>query len=248
VIESRAVALKTAKELKRITSELKVPFIFKASYDKANRSSGKSFRGVGIEKGLKILAEIKKQAGVPVLTDVHSAKEAERAAKYVDVLQIPAFLCRQTDLISAAASTGRMINVKKGQFLSPVEIKNIIKKIEAKRNRKIIITERGFTFGYNNLVVDLKAISLMKKYGYPVVIDATHAVQRPGGGGDKSSGDREFVEAIARGAVASGASGVFMEVHPDPKRAKSDKDTQIPLKSVKRILKKLKSVYEVVNS
>lgn len=247
VIENEKMAFHTAGELKKICLRLNIPFIFKASYDKANRTSAKSFRGPGIKKGLQVLADIKKELGIPVLTDVHDIPEVKIAAKVVDILQIPAFLCRQTDLVTAAARTGRTINIKKGQFLSPFEIENIIKKVEATGNKKIILTERGFSFGYNNLVVDLRSIAYMKKTGYPVVIDATHSVQRPGGAGDRSSGDREYIEAIAKGAVAAGASGVFMEVHPNPAKALSDKDTQYPLDKAARLLYELKKIYIAAN-
>jgi 2-dehydro-3-deoxyphosphooctonate aldolase (KDO 8-P synthase) len=241
------MAFSIAAELKKICQRLNIPFIFKASYDKANRTSAKSFRGPGIKKGLQILADIKKKLNVPVLTDVHSLDEVKAAAGTADILQIPAFLCRQTDLVTAAARTGRAINIKKGQFLSPFEMENIIRKIEAAGNKNIFLTERGFSFGYNNLVVDLKSIAYMKKTGYPVVIDATHSVQRPGGAGDRSGGDREYIEAIAKGAVAAGASGVFMEVHPNPAKALSDKDTQYPLDKIAKLLYELKKIYIAAN-
>jgi len=237
----------TAEKLKEITSFLSVPFVFKASYDKANRSSSKSYRGAGLAQGLKILEKVKRKFKVPVLTDVHSAQEAKEAGRTADIIQIPAFLCRQTDILAAAAKTGRMVNVKKGQFLSPYEVKNIIEKLTSAGNNRILLTERGFSFGYNNLVVDMKSIAIMKKTGYPVIIDATHAVQKPGGAGDRSGGEREFVEAIAKGAVAAGANGLFLEVHPDPKNALSDKETQYPLDSVMTLLYKVKEVYEAVN-
>jgi 2-dehydro-3-deoxyphosphooctonate aldolase (KDO 8-P synthase) len=248
IIENAAMAMKTAAELKVICGRLGIPFIFKASYDKANRTSVASFRGPGIKKGLKILADIKKKLGVPVLTDVHDIPEVKLAAKVADILQIPAFLCRQTDLVVAAARTGRIINIKKGQFLSPFEVENVIRKVETAGNRNILLTERGFSFGYNNLVVDLKSIAYMKKTGYPVVIDATHSVQRPGGAGDRSGGDREYIEAISKGAIAAGASGVFMEVHPNPAKALSDKDTQYPLDKAAKLLYELKKIYIAANS
>ncbi len=236
-----------AEALGEITSNLGIPFIFKASYDKANRTSIKSFRGVGIDKGLKILSGIRKAYGIPVLTDVHSPEEVKKAAQNVDVLQIPAFLCRQTDLIVAAAKSGAIVNIKKGQFLSPQEMGNIIKKAEGAGNKNLMLTERGFTFGYNNLVVDLKSIAHMKTLGYPVIIDATHAVQRPGGAGDKSAGERQYVEAIAKGCVAAGANGVFMEVHPNPEKALSDRDTQYSLDKIEELLGTLLDVYKAVN-
>jgi 2-dehydro-3-deoxyphosphooctonate aldolase (KDO 8-P synthase) len=242
------MAFKTAVALKEICGRLNIPFIFKASYDKANRTSAKSFRGPGIKKGLKILGDIRKKLKIPVITDVHDVSEVKLAAKIADVIQIPAFLCRQTDLVLAAARTGKVINIKKGQFLSPFEVENIIRKVEATGNNKILLTERGFSFGYNNLVVDLKSIAYLKNTGYPVVIDATHSVQRPGAAGDRSGGDRQYVEAIAKGAVAAGASGVFLEVHPNPAKALSDKDTQYPLDKAARLLYELKKIYIAANS
>jgi len=247
VIENEKMAVKIAAELKKVCEYSGVPFIFKASYDKANRSSGSSFRGQGMDKGLKILNKIKNELKIPVLTDVHDASQAVKAGKIADVLQIPAFLCRQTDLLTACARTGRAVNVKKGQFLSPFEIHNIIKKIELAGNKNILLTERGFSFGYNNLVVDLRSIAYMKKTGYPVIIDATHSVQRPGGEGDRSGGDREYIETIAKGAVAAGANGVFMEAHHDVKNALSDRDTQYPLDKVSGILALLKEIFEAAN-
>lgn len=247
VIENKKMVFLIALELKKITDELKIPFIFKASYDKANRSSIKSFRGVGIKKGLKILVDVKEKLGIPILTDVHTEKEVDMVKKVVDVIQIPAFLCRQTDLILQAAKTKKTINIKKGQFLSPFEIKNIIEKIKSVKNENILLTERGFSFGYNNLVVDMKSIAIMKKSGFPVIIDATHSVQKPGGAGNKSSGEREFVETIAKAAIAAGANGVFMEIHHDIKNALSDKDTQIPVNKVKSLLIKLKNIFNATN-
>jgi 2-dehydro-3-deoxyphosphooctonate aldolase (KDO 8-P synthase) len=246
MIEDEKMAFKIASALKEITWELRIPFIFKGSYDKANRTSIKSYRGPGIEKGLRILDKVRQKFGVPIITDVHSPEEAAAAGKVADVLQIPAFLCRQTDLIVAAAKTGRPVNIKKGQFLSPYEVGNIVKKAESAGNNNIMLTERGFSFGYNNLVVDLKSIAIMKKTGYPVIIDATHSVQRPGGAGDQSGGDREFVETIAKGAVAAGANGVFLEVHHDVANAMSDKETQYPLDGAKKLLEKLKNIFETV--
>ncbi len=246
MLENEKMAFQTAGALKEITSGLKIPFIFKASYDKANRTSIKSFRGPGIEKGITILSKIRKDLKIPVMTDVHDKFEAKEVGKFVDVLQIPAFLCRQTDLLVAAAKTGKAVNIKKGQFLSPYEIDNVIVKMEETGNKNIMLTERGFSFGYNNLVVDLKSIAYMRKSGYPVIIDATHAVQRPGGAGTSSGGEREYVDTIARGAVAAGASGVFMEVHPNPEKALSDKETQIALSKIENILIKLSEVFDVV--
>lgn len=247
VIENEKMAFETAEKLIEITGRLGIPFVFKASYDKANRSSIGSFRGPGIKKGLALMAKIRKALNVPVLTDVHETKDVAETAKAVDILQIPAFLCRQTDLVVAAAKTGKIVNIKKGQFLSPFEMDNIIKKAASTGNKEIMLTERGFSFGYNNLVVDLKSIAYMKNTGYPVVIDATHSVQRPGGAGDRSGGDREYIEPIAKGAVAAGAQGVFMEVHPNPKKAMSDKDSQYALDKVEPVLRKLKQIYDLVN-
>lgn len=247
VIENEKMVFLIAEKLKETTEKLKIPFIFKASYDKANRSSIKSFRGIGLKNGLKILNKIKEKLNVPVLTDVHETKNVNEVAKIVDVLQIPAFLCRQTDLIVECAKTGKAINIKKGQFLSPYEIFNIVQKVESAGNKNIILTERGFSFGYNNLVVDMRSIVIMKKTGYPVVIDATHSVQRPGGAGDKSSGDREFIKPLASAAIAAGANGVFLEVHHNVKNALSDKDTQYPLDKVENLLYKLKDIFEITD-
>ncbi|MEI7541721.1 MAG: 3-deoxy-8-phosphooctulonate synthase [bacterium] len=247
VIENEKMAFLIAEKLKEITQRLGMPFVFKASYDKANRTSLGSFRGPGIKKGLNLMAKIKEKLSLPVLTDVHETKDVVQTAKVVDILQIPAFLCRQTDLIVAAAKTGKIINIKKGQFLSPFEMDNIIQKALSTGNKEIMLTERGFSFGYNNLVVDLKSIAYMRKTGYPVIIDATHAVQRPGGAGNRSGADREYIDTIARGAVAAGATGVFMEVHPNPKKALSDKDSQYALDKVEPVLRKLKEIYDLVN-
>ncbi len=247
IIENERMAFFIAEKLKKITEELKIPFIFKSSYDKANRSSLKSFRGLGLKKGIKILEKIKKELKVAILTDVHEVNEVKFVSDIVDVLQIPAFLCRQTDLILQAAKTGKAINIKKGQFLSPGEIFNIIKKVESTGNKNILLTERGYSFGYNNLVVDMRSIDIMKESRYPVIIDATHSVQRPGGAGDKSSGDRKFIPIIAKSAIAAGANGIFMEVHHDVKNALSDKDTQYPLNEVKKLLTKLKDIFKTVN-
>jgi len=219
VIENEKVVLETAMSLAAITRELGIPYIFKSSYDKANRSSITSFRGLGIKEGLAILKKVKDEVGIPVLTDIHDIHEAPRAAEIVDVLQIPAFLCRQTDLLVEAAKTGRVVNVKKGQFLSPWEIGNVVKKLEESGTNKILLTERGTTFGYNNLVVDMRSFPIMREFGYPVVFDATHSVQLPGGGGTHSSGQRQFIAPLARSAAAAGCDGFFMEVHPTPETA-----------------------------
>jgi 2-dehydro-3-deoxyphosphooctonate aldolase (KDO 8-P synthase) len=239
VIEDAGLVMETAKELKRITGELKLPFIFKSSYDKANRSSGHSFRGPGIKDGLKILDRVREQVGVPILSDVHSAEEATEAGKVLDVLQIPAFLCRQTDLLVAAARTGKVVNVKKGQFLAPWDMANVVQKIEEAGNRRILLTERGASFGYNNLVTDFRALPIMRRLGYPVIFDATHSVQLPGGAGTRSSGQREFVAPLARGAVAVGCEGLFMEVHPNPDKALSDGPNMVPLAEVRGLLEQI---------
>jgi 2-dehydro-3-deoxyphosphooctonate aldolase (KDO 8-P synthase) len=239
VIESEQLVLETAQRIAEIARALNIPYIFKSSYDKANRSSGTSFRGPGLKDGLAILQKVKQQVGVPVLTDVHSEDEATEAGTVVDVLQIPAFLCRQTDLLLAAAKTGRVVNVKKGQFLSPGEMSNVVAKLEESGNRRIILTERGTTFGYNNLVVDMRALPIMRKFGYPVVFDATHSVQLPGGEGTKSAGQREFVTPLACAAAAAGCDGFFMEVHPDPDHALSDGPNMVPLHDLKKLLDRL---------
>lgn len=239
VIESEPLVLDTAFQIAEIAKEVGFPFIFKCSYDKANRSSIHSFRGLGIDEGLSILQEVKEKVQVPVLTDVHSVEEATTAGKIVDVLQIPAFLCRQTDLLIAAAKTGKVVNVKKGQFLSPWDMENVIHKLEESGTKKIVLTERGASFGYNNLVVDMRSLPVMRGLGYPVVFDATHSVQLPGGGGTKSSGQREFIVPLARAAAAAGCDGFFMEVHPDPDSALSDGPNMVPLKKLKELLQQL---------
>jgi 2-dehydro-3-deoxyphosphooctonate aldolase (KDO 8-P synthase) len=240
VVESRELQVDVAGKLKEICTAVGIPFIFKSSYDKANRSSGKSFRGLGIDEGLKILGEVKKQVGVPVLTDVHAEDEVKPAAAVVDVLQTPAFLCRQTDFIHAAASAGRAVNIKKGQFLSPQEMKNVVDKAkEASGEENILVCERGFSFGYGNLVSDMRSLAIMRDTGCPVVFDATHSVQLPGGQGTASGGQREFIPVLARAAVASGISGLFMETHPDPARAKSDGPNAWPLGMMQGLLETL---------
>ena len=246
VIESREMAIDIAGVLKEITAQLGLPFVFKASYDKANRSSGKSFRGLGRERGLAILAEVKARVGVPVLTDIHDIEEIAEVAAVVDVLQTPAFLCRQTDFIHAAASAGRPVNIKKGQFLSPWEMKNVVDKARAAALAadpaaldNILVCERGASFGYNNLVSDMRSLAVMRETGCPVVFDATHSVQQPGGMGDRSGGQREFVPVLARAAVAAGVAGVFMETHPDPEHALSDGPNAWPLKRMRELLETL---------
>jgi 2-dehydro-3-deoxyphosphooctonate aldolase (KDO 8-P synthase) len=240
VVESRELQVETAGRLKEMTARLGLPFIFKSSYDKANRSSGKSFRGLGMEQGLQILAEVKRQVGVPVLTDVHEEDEVRPAAEVVDVLQTPAFLCRQTDFIRAAAAAGRPVNIKKGQFLSPQEMKNVVDKArEASGKDNILVCERGFSFGYGNLVSDMRSLAIMRDTGCPVVFDATHSVQLPGGQGTASGGQREFIPVLARAAVASGIAGLFMETHPDPARALSDGPNAWPLNMMQGLLETL---------
>jgi 2-dehydro-3-deoxyphosphooctonate aldolase (KDO 8-P synthase) len=247
VLESEEFAWKMARALAEITRELGVPFIFKASYDKANRTSVKSARGPGLKEGCRVLAAIGKEFGVPVTTDVHSPGEAEQAAEWIDLLQIPAFLCRQTDLIQAAAETGRAVNVKKGQFLAPWDMKNIGGKLRAFGCERFVFTERGTTFGYNNLVADMRSLYWMREMGYLAVFDATHSVQRPGGGGDKTSGDGVLAPVLARAAVAAGVDGVFIETHEDPAVALSDGPNQIPLAQIPALLNNLKQIHALVS-
>src|SRR3989475_1936850 len=240
VVESRHMALDTASTLKEICKGLDVPFIYKSSYDKANRSSSKSYRGLGMSKGLEILAEVKKKVGVPVLTDVHDKDDIAEVAATVDVLQTPAFLCRQTDFIHAVAAAGRPVNIKKGQFLSPAEMKNVVDKArEASGKDNILVCERGASFGYNNLVSDMRSLAIMRETGCPVVFDATHSVQLPGGQWTSSGGQREFVPVLARAAVASGIAGLFMETHPDPAKALSDGPNAWPLGMMQGLLETL---------
>jgi 2-dehydro-3-deoxyphosphooctonate aldolase (KDO 8-P synthase) len=239
VIESEAHAMSMAEQLGAITGELGVPYIFKASYDKANRSSGSSFRGPQLEEGLRILDRIKKRTGLPILSDVHDISQVGPAAEVCDILQIPAFLCRQTDLLLAAGRTGRVVNVKKGQFLSPWEIGNAAEKIASTGNEKIILTERGSSFGYQNLVVDMRSFPIMRKLGYPVVFDVTHSVQLPGGEGKSSGGQPEFIEPLARAGAAVGIDGIFLEVHDNPAKALSDGTNALPLEEFKPLLQKL---------
>jgi 2-dehydro-3-deoxyphosphooctonate aldolase (KDO 8-P synthase) len=253
VVESRQLAFDTAGQLKEIAAALGIPFIYKSSYDKANRSSNKSFRGLGMDKGLEILAAVRKELAVPVLTDVHEVDEIEAAAAAVDVLQTPAFLCRQTDFIGAVAASGKPVNIKKGQFLAPGDMKNVVEKArDAARARDpgggdtIMVCERGASFGYNNLVSDMRSLAIMRETGCPVVYDATHSVQLPGGQGSSSGGQREFVPVLARAAVATGVAGVFMETHPDPAKALSDGPNAWPLQHMKRLLETLKAIDETV--
>lgn len=243
VIESRALALETAAQLKEITQKLDIPFIYKSSFDKANRSSQTSYRGLGMEEGLSILQDVRKKIGVPVLTDVHEIGEIAQVAAAVDVLQTPAFLCRQTDFINAVAASGRPVNIKKGQFLSPSEMKNVVEKAYAAGGRgRILVCERGVSFGYNNLVSDMRALSIMRETGCPVVFDATHSVQLPGGQGTRSGGERMHVPVLARAAVAAGVAGLFMETHPNPEQALSDGPNAWPLGRMKELLSTLKQL------
>ena len=242
VIEGRDSALYHAEALRVLTDRLGVPFIYKSSYDKANRTSAESFRGLGMDEGLAILAETKRQYGVPTLTDVHSPEEARAAADAVDVLQIPAFLCRQTDLLLAAGKSGRVVNIKKGQFLAPWDMGHAAAKVASTGNQRILLTERGASFGYNNLVSDFRSLPIMATTGYPVVYDATHSVQLPGGQGNTSGGQREFIAPLARAAVAVGVNGIFMEVHRDPERALSDSATVFPLAQLEILLRTLQQL------
>jgi len=247
VVESEQLQMDVAGQLKEVTSALGIPFIFKSSYDKANRSSGKSYRGPGMEKGLEILAKVRKTLGVPVLTDVHTEEEVPVVAKIVDVLQTPAFLCRQTDFIHAVAASGKPVNIKKGQFLAPSDMKNVVDKArEASGGDTIMVCERGASFGYNNLVSDMRSLAIMRDTGCPVVFDATHSVQLPGGQGTSSGGQREFVPVLARAAVATGVAGVFMETHPDPAKALSDGPNAWPLARMRELLETLKELDALV--
>ena len=247
VIESRSGCLKLAGRLARLAADEKIPLVFKASYDKANRTSHRSFRGPGLARGLEILAEVKRRYGVPVLTDVHTVEEVPSAAAVVDVLQIPAFLCRQTDLLMAAGRTRKPVNIKKGQFLAPEDMRHVVAKVEATGNRKIVVTERGASFGYHNLVADMRSLPILATLGYPVVFDATHSVQRPGGGDGCSSGDAALAPVLARAAVAAGCDGVFIETHVRPEEARSDKDNAIRFSRLRKLWRQLKEIHEVVH-
>ena len=247
-LENEKHAIDVASKLKEITQKLNIGLIYKTSFDKANRTSLKGKRGAGLEKSLPVFDKIKNDVGVPVLTDVHTIEQCEIVSKHVDVLQIPAFLCRQTDLLVAAAKTGKIINVKKGQFLAPWDMVNVTKKIEDSGNKNILVTERGASFGYNTLVSDMRSIPIMAKNGYPVVFDATHSVQQPGGMGDKSGGQREFVEHISRAAVAVGVAAIFMETHPDPENAPSDGPVMVPLSKMSNLLKQLIEIDKLVKN
>ena len=246
VIESEELVMTVAARMKAITDELGIPYTFKASFDKANRTSIRSFRGPGIDKGLEILQKVKDTYALPICTDIHEPWQAERAAEVCDVIQIPAFLCRQTDLLVAAAKTGKCINIKKAQFLAPWDMKNCVDKVRASGNDNVMLCERGTTFGYNTLVVDMTGLRVMKDFGVPVIFDATHSVQKPGGNGESTGGNRQFVEYLAKAAIAVGADGLFMETHPDPDRALSDGPNMVPLDQMRDLLRKLQRVYEAV--
>ena len=245
IVESESHALKMAHAIRSITERVGVPYIFKSSYDKANRSSGDSYRGPGLEAGLKILADVKKQVGVPILTDVHEIEQVGAAKEIADVLQIPAFLCRQTDFVIAVARSGRVVNVKKGQFLAPWDIGNVLEKILATGNQQVLLTERGVSFGYNNLVSDMRSLVIMRELGYPVVFDATHSLQLPGGLGKASGGDRKYIAPLARAGVAAGVDALFLEVHEDPDRALSDGPNSLPLGQFEGLLRVVKRLDEI---
>lgn len=247
VIESEKLCLDVAATLKKTCTRLRIPYVFKASFDKANRTSDQSFRGPGLVAGLNVLARVRARIGVPVLTDIHTEAQAATAGEVVDILQIPAFLCRQTDLIEAAVATGKIVNIKKGQFLSPQEMGRVVAKARRAGGKRILLTERGTTFGYNNLVADMRAIPILKQAGCPVIFDATHSVQLPGAGGDQSSGQREFAPVLARAAVAAGANGVFIETHPNPDKALSDGPNMIALADLPKVLQSLRKVFAAVN-
>ncbi len=247
-IESKDILFKTAEYLKKITTELDINFVFKSSYDKANRSSINSYRGIGMNEGLELLAEVKKEFNVPIVTDIHNSDEAAIAAEVADIIQIPAFLCRQTDLLVAAAKTNKIINIKKGQFLAPQQMKSIANKVKESGNNKITITDRGVTFGYNNLVSDMRAIPIIQEMGYPVIFDATHSVQLPGGCGESSGGERKFVPILAKSAVAAGANGLFFEVHPNPDEALCDGPNMVNFEQAKEIFKTCNEIFKLVNN
>ena len=247
-LENEKHAVDIAIKLKEITQKLNIGLIYKTSFDKANRTSLKSKRGAGLEKSIPVFDKIRKEVEIPILTDVHTIEQCEIVSKHVDVLQIPAFLCRQTDLLVAAAKTGKIINVKKGQFLAPWDMKNVTKKIEDSGNKNILVTERGASFGYNTLVSDMRSLPIMARNGYPVVFDATHSVQQPGGMGDKTGGQREFVEYLARAAIAVGVAAVFMETHPDPDNAPSDGPNMVPLSEMENLLKQLLKIDQIIKN
>ena len=246
VIESEEMVLSIAEQMKKITADLKIPYTFKASFDKANRTSINSFRGPGIEEGMKILQKVKDTYDLPVCTDIHEPWQAEVAAQVADILQIPAFLCRQTDLLVAAAKTGKCVNIKKAQFLAPWDMKNCLEKVRQTGNENVMLCERGTSFGYNTLVVDMTGLRVMKEFGVPVIFDATHSVQKPGGNGTSTGGNRQYVEYLAKAAISVGVDGLFMETHPDPDHAMSDGPNMVPLSEMKELLGKLMRIYEAV--
>jgi len=245
VVESEKITFTAAEQIKKITSKLGIPFIFKSSYKKANRTSIKSFKGIGDSEAIKILSKIKKDLELPLLTDVHSVAEISNIAEFADILQIPAFLCRQTELLVAAGESGKAVNVKKGQFLAPEDMKHAIEKIESTGNKKILLTERGSSFGYNNLVVDMRSLVIMKEFGYPIVMDATHSVQLPGSGG-KTGGQPKFIKPLAKAAAAIGIDALFLEVHPDPANALSDAESQLPLSDLESLLIEIKQIDDLI--
>ena len=246
VIESEEMVLSIAERMKAITDKLGIPYTFKASFDKANRTSISSFRGPGIERGIEILRKVKDMYNLPVCTDIHEAWQADKAAEVADILQIPAFLCRQTDLLVAAARTGKCVNIKKAQFLAPWDMKNCVEKVRQSGNHNVMLCERGTSFGYNTLVVDMTGLRVMKEFGVPVIFDATHSVQKPGGNGTSTGGNREYVEYLAKAAIAVGADGLFMETHPDPDQALSDGPNMVPLDEMEQLLIKLQKVYSAI--
>jgi len=246
-IESKEILDETASGLKEICQKLDINYVFKSSFDKANRSSITSFRGPGMEKGLEMLSEIKSKYNLPIVTDIHTPEQAEPVSKVADILQIPAFLCRQTDLLVAAGKTGKIVNIKKGQFLAPGQMKSLVKKVEDCGNKNIMLTDRGTSFGYNNLVVDFRSIPIMKEFGYPVVFDATHSVQMPGSNGDSTGGDRRFVPMLARAAMAAGADVLFFEIHPNPDKALCDGPNMLYLKDAEKVFSVCKEIYELIN-
>ncbi len=246
VIENEEITFTTAQKLKEVCNRLGISLIFKSSFDKANRTSGSSFRGPGIDQGLKILSEVKKKFSIPVISDIHAVGEVRPASEVLDALQIPAFLCRQTDLILSSSRTGKPVNVKKGQFLAPWDVKHIIEKFTSTGNQNLLLTERGTSFGYNNLIVDFRGFSVIRSFGYPMLFDVTHSLQLPGGEGSSSGGQREFAPSLARAAVATGVDGLFVEVHPDPMKALSDASTMIPLNEIEGLLQQTKTLHDMV--
>lgn len=246
VIENEEITFTTAQKLKEVCDRLGISLIFKSSFDKANRTSGSSFRGPGIDQGLKILSEVKKRFSIPVISDIHAVDEVRPASEVLDALQIPAFLCRQTDLILSSSRTGKPVNVKKGQFLAPWDVKHIIEKFTSTGNQNLLLTERGTSFGYNNLIVDFRGFSVIRSFGYPMLFDVTHSLQLPGGEGSSSGGQREFAPSLARAAVATGVDGLFVEVHPDPIKALSDASTMIPLNEIEGLLQQTKTLHDMV--